>query len=310
MEKLVKMESWLISKINVYGGYYLRTGVFSYVDFRRRHLNEPAAAISFYAIFSVFPLLAFTAYLVGVITGKADNQAATMVMNILTDFVPGIQGWIQNGLFAIVKGKNVDNWVNAILLAWAAHGFFQAANSAVSQVPASHEHSHKSQIENIFYAAVTLTLFAGILAAVIYTEFLSSAKALPAVMIPGNNPVFQNYFWQFTKSGALLACTAIFCTACLYYVLIPYALRFRYAVLGGILFSGLLAASRAFYWVYLHYNKGSIENVYGAFSTLILIMLWVHFISNCFVFSCLYAYHLDQGTAGKSKSSPGHKHAA
>jgi membrane protein len=309
MDKLVKIESWLINKVNVYGGLYLRTLVAAYADYRHRHLNEPAAAISFYAIFSVFPLLAFTAYLVGVITGKGDSQAATMVMGILTDFVPSIEGWIKNGLFAIVKGKNVDNWVNAILLAWAAHGFFQAANSAVSKVPDTHEHKHKSHLENIFYAAITLTLFSGILAAVVYTEFVSSAKTIPYWILPTKNPVVEQFLYQFTKSGALLVTSAILFTAILYYILIPYALRIRYALLGALLFAGTLIMSRTFYWVYLHYNKGTIENVYGAFSTLILIMLWVHFISNCFVFSCLYAYHLDQATIGKTETKK-HKHAA
>jgi membrane protein len=297
MDALVKIENWIISKLKFHGGGSLHTAIVTYTDYRYRHLNEPAASISFYAIFSVFPLMAFSAYLVGEITGKGDTQSAAMVIKILTDFVPGMQHWIQDGLFNIVKGKSVNNWINAALLAWAAHGFFHAANSAINKIPNLHKPHHRSYIENTLLAALTLVLFAGLLAAVIYTEYLSSANVTPLWMIPIKNAMLQNFMLTVIQSGVFLGCTAVLATAALYYILIPYALRFRYALLGGALFSVLLITSRAGYWIYLHYNKGTIESVYGIFSALMLIMLWVHFVSNCFVFSCLYAYHLDKFSA-------------
>jgi uncharacterized BrkB/YihY/UPF0761 family membrane protein len=302
MEKLVRMETWLVRKLNVVGGKYLKNAIAGYADYRLRHFNEPAAAISFYAIFSAFPLLAFTAYMVGVITGKADGEAsASMVMNILTTFVPGIQGWIEKGLFAIVKGKAVHNFINGLLLAWAANGLFQAANSAIIKVPNTHKPVHKSYIENTFLGAVTLSLFVGLLATIIYTEYMSSVDTFPAWMLPIEIPWAREAALAVIKSGGLLACVGITFTGLLYYILIPKALKLRYALVGGVLFSALLVVSRSFYWVYLHYNKGTMESVYGAFTTLILIMLWVNFISNCFVFSGLYAYHLSESSQPQGK---------
>ena len=94
--------------------------------------------------------------------------------------------------------------------------------------------------------------------------------------------------------GVLLAVTAVVSTGLMYYMLIPGALGIKNALLGGVLFSVLLVASRMGYWIYIRYSGDAISSVYGAFSALILIMLWVHFVSHCFIFSCLYAYHLHQ----------------
>jgi uncharacterized BrkB/YihY/UPF0761 family membrane protein len=297
MEKLVNIEHWLVKKLNFIGGKHLRTAVSGYADYRLRHFNEPAAAVSFYAIFSAFPLLAFAAYMVGVITGKADGEAsASMVMNILNTFVPGVQGWIEKGLFAIVKGKPVNNLINGLLLAWAANGLFQAANSAIIKIPNDHKHTHKSYIETTFLGAVTLTLFASLLSMIIYTEYVSSIEVIPQWLLPIENMTVRDAVITLIKSGVVLACAGILLTGLVYRILVPQ-LKFKNALIGGVLFSGLLVVSRSFYWVYLHYNKGTMENVYGAFTTLILIMLWVNFISNCFVYSGLYAYHLNQNTA-------------
>ncbi|MBL7714525.1 MAG: hypothetical protein JNL01_03590, partial [Bdellovibrionales bacterium] len=81
---------------------------------------------------------------------------------------------------------------------------------------------------------------------------------------------------------------------------------------GALVFTALLFASRSAYWIYIHYNKANIQSSYGIFSTLILIMLWVHFCVSCLLYGCLYAWHLDHdGQAGHGAGhGGGHGHEA
>ncbi|MBI3543414.1 MAG: YihY/virulence factor BrkB family protein [Deltaproteobacteria bacterium] len=273
------------------------TAITALSDWKDRHLGGEAASVSFYAIFSVFPLLAFSVYLVGTLSGNGDHSAAAkLVLAMLRDFVPGMQNWIEKGLFDAIKGSAATSWVNGALLAWSGLGFFGAVLSAVERLPENAHDEHRAHLTQFVLAAVTLALFGAFLSTLVFCEMAGKSARIPAWLQELPFEV-QDALYFGARTRVLLGVVSVAIVATLYKLLLPVKLRIRSAVIGALVFTGLLLASRSVYWIYLHYNKHSIESTYGIFSALILIMLWVHFCVSCLLYGCLYALHLDKAAA-------------
>src|SRR5437016_3560133 len=126
------LEQKLISKGNAFAAYLLKTALVAFSDYKQRQIKTAAASVSFYAIFCVFPLLAFLVYIVGLLIGTAEaTKSAPIALKILRDYVPAMQEWIEKGLFDVIKGHAAINWVNALLLGWSSLGLFSALSAAM-----------------------------------------------------------------------------------------------------------------------------------------------------------------------------------
>ena len=278
----------------------MNTAIAAFSDYKGRHLGNQAASVSFYAIFSVFPLLAFTVYLVGQLIGDEGHaRSAPMVLRMLREFVPAMQTWIEKGLFDVIKGNAVTSWMNAVLLGWSGLGLFKALLAAIESLPEDHQHEHRAHTTQLALATATLGLFAVFVATIVFCEMAGKTDRIPFWLQTLPLEV-QDILYFGAHTRTLLGLVSIGIVMSLYKLLLPVKVSFRASLVGSLVFTGLLLASRSVYWIYLHYNTHAIQSSYGIFSTLILIMLWVHFCVSCLMFGCLYALHLDQvtGAAG------------
>lgn len=307
MSKISNIEDKVISGTNQMAQKLVSTLISAFLDYKHRHLGLPAASVSFYVIFSVFPLLAFSVYLVGKMIGDNSNSlSAQMVLTTLRDFVPGMQSWIEKGLFDVVKGNSASSWMNAVLLGWSGVGLFSALLNAMGSLPNDHEHHHRAHIAQFTLAGAMLGLFTAFMSTLMFTEMVNAAGILPDWM--DRWPAFvKTIFFYGAKTKILLALVSVGFVMSTYILLCPVKITVRSAFIGSLVFTGLLFLSRSAYWIYIHYNKANIQSSYGIFSTLILIMLWVHFCVSCLMYGCLYGLHLDQAN-GKGANGHGGSH--
>lgn len=308
--KLTSLEDKLIHSGNHMAQKVTAAAISAFTDYKHRHLGIRAASVSFFVIFSAFPLLAFCVYLVGQMVGDANpSVSAPMVLQMLRDFVPGMQKWIEKGLFDVIRGNSVTSWVNAVLLGWSGLGLFSALLSAMESL--DDHHKHRAHMTHILLAILTLSIFAVFISTIVFTRMAVKSDQIP-FWLQGVPDGVQKALFFLARTKILLIAVSIGCVASTYKFLSPIKLTIRSAVAGALMFTSLLFLSRSAYWIYLHYNQQSIQSTYGVFSALILIMLWVHFCVNCLMYSCLFSIHFDRmsGVASSSNSHQDHSHAA
>jgi membrane protein len=291
---VAKFERRLITAVTRLAKHYTATAVGALSDYHDRHIAGQAASVSFYAIFSIFPLLAFSVYLVGQLVGdEARGDSTAIVLQILRDYVPAMQHWIEKGLFGAISGYTATNWVNAALLGWSGLGLFEALLEGIESLPEAHPHGRRAHVTQAALGVLTLALFAVFIVTVAFCEVVGKASQTPFWLrdLPFE---LQDVLYYGARSHVLLGVMSVGIVMAIYKILMPVKLSLRSAFVGGLVFTGLHLLSRSAYWIYLHYNKHEIDTSYGAFSALILVMLWVHFSVSCLLYGALFALHLDE----------------
>lgn len=308
MGVLNQVESNISNSFRAFVMRWIHASVDAVDDYYHRELDHSAASVSFYAIFSIFPLMAFLVFAAAELTGSSSTgEAASVALGGFKQIVPAIDGWIEQALLDVLRMTSVDNWLNGVLLAWSGASFFAALQTAASLLPPkdllTSRIGTQSRIVRTFLAALTLGLCALLGLTLIICEFLGRSDKIP-VWLQGLPYAYQDIIYWSGRSGVLLAFVSISTIAAIYKILIPCKLSVRSAIAGAVFCSGLLVASRSLYWIYLHYQGAGIQSSYGAFSKLILNMLWIHFVVNCVLFCGLFALHLDRATARQAIARP------
>ncbi len=259
-------------------------------DYKLRHINVSAASVSFYAIFSVFPLLAFLAYLVGQVSGSTDGVTSThFMMNWVSEYLPGTQAWIGKSLLGAVKANSVSTWTNGALLAWSGLSLFTAIESVFEHLP-QHEHqARRGHVTRAFLILLTFVLSVGLALIVLTSELASHSPSFGYALPEGIRAAVV----LGARNGILSGIASILIVGSLYWILLPFRIRLRYAFGTALMFSMLLLSSKSIFSIYRTHSQARLQSTYGAFSTLVVLALWVHFLVSCGVFCALFAYHLE-----------------
>jgi membrane protein len=301
MGLLYRIENRVAGGLRSMASRWTRVGVEALTDYHRRELDHEAASVSFYAIFSLFPLMAFLVFVVAELTGSPSaNDTAPVVLAILKQLMPNVDGWIEQGVLEILRLNAVDNWLNAILLAWSGMRFFSALLTALSSTPdtdaARAKAASRSKAVRTLLAGVTLLLSSVLVVTLVICDFLARSPKIPP-WLQGLPYAYQDLIYLGGRTGVLLSLVSVATIAALFKVVLPCRLSLRAAVSGAALCSALLVLSRSAYWIYLHYQGSQIQSNYGAFSALVINMLWIHFVVNCVLYCCLFALQLDRDRA-------------
>lgn len=270
---------------------FLRVLLSTATDYKLRHINVHAASISFYAFFSIFPLLAFLAYVASQMAGETDASGGTrLVLQLVHEFLPGSQRWLEQGLANVIAANRAANWMNGALLAWAGFSLFTAIESVLEHLP-QHEHqAHRSHLARAFYTLITFALCAFLALAVLTSELALRTGKLPPLFADLPAPLYTMLLFAF-RSGLMTLITSVAVVGTLYKALIPFRIRARYAYGCAVLFTALLFVSETLFRFYLSQQQAAFQSSYGTFSTLVVLALWVHFLVNVGIAGALFAYH-------------------
>lgn len=241
----------------------------------KRHGTRQAAALSYYAVFSVFPLILLLAVVVSEAVGPAVAQEKIMEGLILflpeeTDTITLIHSSIeqalnQSGSFGLIAGVG---------LIWSALGLFSNLTSALDrifQVPAS----RSMWVERVMAFVMTLGLIV-----LVATSFIASGvlRLIDALLLASPN-IWIRIGMLFLPFGLNM---------------VIFVMLFRYvparyvnwdaiwpaAILGGV---ALELGKAAFAW-YLT-NLAEFQFVYGSIATVIVLMLWAYLMAGIFLIS-------------------------
>lgn len=247
------------------------------------HDMKQAAALSYYAVFSVFPLSLLLAVVIGSILGPAVAQQ--QISQGLALFLPEETqtiGLVQDSLQQALEQGISFGLVALAGLIWSALGLFSNLTSALDrifQVPAS----RSMWTERLLAFAMTL----GMIALVITTFITSGVLRLVDAFLLSNTSVWIRIGTYFLPFGLNM---------------VIFVLLFRYvpkrhvnwdavwpaAIMGAF---ALEAAKQVFAW-YLG-GLANYQFVYGSIATAIILMVWAYLVASIFLIHAEFCSQLN-----------------
>ncbi len=232
---------------------------------------EAAASISFYAIFSLFPLL-----LAMIVTGSfilESKQVQGWVLGIVNDFFPVAQRLIERNIQRVLELRGTVGVVALVGLVWSATGVLMALARNINL--AWPEAKSRNFVED---RAVALGMVTGLALLLILSSVANTVlNVLARLSIPilGDIAVQETSLWRILLSiGPRL--TLFLALWGLYRWIPNTAVRWRDAFWGAVIAASAgEIANYGFTW-YLSSGIARYELVYGSLGTVVALMLWIY----------------------------------
>ncbi|HWU38512.1 MAG TPA: YihY/virulence factor BrkB family protein [Candidatus Acidoferrum sp.] len=258
-----------------------------------------AAAIAFYWLLAIIPLLLLGTSVIGYLLGSSD-QAVDEMMRIARRMIPRATAHdVENFLRALIQSRHVTGVLGIGFLLWAAMGVFEMIASSLTRLTGGKE--TRSYLRRKFVALVMMSTVGFLFMATLIggwlltawpniEEILGVRITLPAFL---TNPTFPHYFASIFV-GALLAVV--------YRIAPVQGIGWPAAIVGATVGAVLWHQARVvFNWYVTHYGRYNI--LYGILGGSIGLVLWILYTAIILLFGGLLADVLDRnGRAPKSRT--------
>jgi membrane protein len=231
-----------------------------------------AQAIAFTALFALLPLTLVAVAMLAFIYGT--DQGLSRAHAVIQLYVPQIQDLIANNLDAIVRYRGVTGIVGLLGLVWSGKNLFQALTYALNR---SLGIVHFRHIVWDVLIALVLVPFAGIV--------LVMAIVLPVIitlLVQFVGLESLRYVPQITSYA--VAFVLVFATSAILYAYLPNRHpRWSSVIPGALVCAVLYSIAQIAFAVYTTYAASAFA-IYGAFSALWVLLLWLDLIGVIFLF--------------------------
>lgn len=238
-----------------------------FVDDDCMHL---AAAISYYALFSLFPMLLGLISILGFVLGSSIVQAR--LMDAIAAYLPGSASFVGETFDRLVAARGTVGIVATLGLLWSAMSVFAAVRKSLNvawNLSKSRHIVHQKVLE--------LGLVLGVACLVVLSVALSAAFSIVRefeIPLLGLRPFEHELLWS--TLGILVPFGFTFLVFVLVYKVVPNTdVLWREAVLGALVASPLFELSKnAFVWY--AQDIGRYELVYGSVGAVMALLMWVY----------------------------------
>lgn len=266
--------------------------------FSRNGCFDHAAAISFYAFFSLIPLMVLITAALGFILGTHEGLL-DRVIEIARKSLPYMTGRIINDLRGLATGWKAFGLAGLIFLLTSAEMVLDAMASSLSGIFGTEKRFGFFRRKVVNFFVLILAIFAALVSvsitavSIILQEFEISFFGLEKVYY-----LLQSFAFRFVLPFVLTVAVI----AVVYRILAGANLNFRYAFYGSLIFSTLWEGAKHFFaWyvsTYPSYNK-----FYGSLGALMVFLLWIFYSANIFLFSACLARAAYENRPGAGKNN-------
>jgi membrane protein len=235
-----------------------------------------AAAIAYYAIVSLFPLLLLIISAAGFIL-KGDFQQ--QVLSLGSRYLPGNSlGFVRENISAVIDSRGSLTILGVVGLVWSASLMFDAINEAVNAAWGV-THPERFLVSKLKSITMVFLLLLFVLGSVAFTTQAALFDRFGSLFL--RNPPGQ-WIWNFGHyalsllgyvSSMALTVTAFVLT----YLYLPrYPVRLQEVVLGAAL-AGITweVSKQVFVWYVT--TIADYSKVYGPVSAVLILLIWTHF---------------------------------
>ncbi len=244
-----------------------------------------AAALAYYTIFSLAPLLIITIAIAGLVLGPAAVQGQLYGQldawigpdgsELIQTMIASTQG-TNSGLIATVVGT-----ITLILGAIGVFGQLQEAFNAIWHVPESKGAGWRGQIEErVASLLMVLALGAFLLISLLTSAILAALNTWAEGLLPG-----APWVWDVLHQGvSLLILSGLF--AAMFKKVPDVSIKWSDVWPGAILTAVLFTIGRSLIDLYLSFS--SVASAYGAAGALIVILVWVYYSALIILFGAVF----------------------
>jgi membrane protein len=243
---------------------------------------ELGAALAYYAVFSIAPILVIALAIAGKLYGPQAAQG--QLFDRLQQMVgPTVAEALEKSLsYSYRSGSGwLATLLGIILLVFGALGVFiqlQASLNAIWKVEPKQGRGVGGVVRDRFVSFLLVLLIGGLLVAALAANAMLAAisQFFPGDALPGGVVLWQGLRWVI--SFGLL--TVLF--AIIYKVLPDAKVLWRDVWVGAAVTAGLFTLGN--YLIGLYLGRSSVTSTYGAAGSLVVLLLWVYYSSQTLLF--------------------------
>lgn len=253
-------------------------------NFNRHNCFTSAAAISYYAFFSLIPLMLIISAVLGFVLGTRAGLLDKVIL-MVKENIPYLSDSITVNLKGLSRTWKTFGWLGVLSLISSAELVLGATADALSAIfGTTGKHGFlKRKIINM--VGLLLAILASLLSISLtaFSIILKNTK----VNIVGIGLVYrviQSVAFKFVLPFLVVAIIV----AVVYKLISGSSLTFRFAMYGSILFSLLWEAAKQLFAWYVS-NFPSYNKFYGSLGAIMVLLIWIFYSSNIFLFSAAVA---------------------
>jgi membrane protein len=240
-------------------------------SFDEQHGAEAAASISYYSLFSMFPLLLFLVSILGFFINEIG--APIEIAELITQAIPISRDLVYNNLIQILNARSLGGIIGLIGLMWAASSVFITVSRNINR--AWSDASIRNVIQNRLVAFTMIVILLVLTGGWIASTILFSL--VPKIVIPffGEIDIFQTQTWNYLSN--LLPWSLAFLILLGLYFWIPNTqVKWKEAFWGALTASiALNLATRVFTWL-MSSGFATFDILYGSLGTALALLTWVY----------------------------------
>ncbi len=230
--------------------------------------QDLAAAISFWAFFSIFPLMIGILALTGYFLQSAELKVR--VFEVLTDLLPGSAPLVRNNLETVMLHRGTMGWISIGGLLWTAGKGFGVIIRAVNQTLAAKRTGTwlLSSVRSFAMSVAVSVLMIISVSMTIAVEIVLKPKLLARM---GIGAVEISHL-----TGRGLSLALVFLIFVVIYRLAPYVkVQWRQVLPGAFLATVLFELGKSAFVFYLD-RWAHFEAIYGPLTSTIVLLLWLY----------------------------------
>jgi len=255
-----------------------------------------AAAISFYALLSLIPVLFLVIALTGYVIGSSDDIYQA-VLQWVREFIPHLSEDLTGNLEWVVQNRGRLSWLGLGALVIAASLVFQAVEFALDRVftvPRKRSFWRSRLLSVCVVVGMGLVMLFSFYVGVL----VHALRADPTLAPLGRSivmPLARGLGLQYLTSVALIV--AAFTLSLRVF---PHApVSWREAFVGGCIGAALWEIGRRIFLWYLA-NLAQFYVVYGSLGALVAVMVWIYMSASIFLYAAELVVALQRAERGTS----------
>lgn len=243
-----------------------------------------AAAMSFYAFFSLIPLMILITASVGFVFGTHAGLL-DRVIEMVRQGLPYLSERFINDLRGLSDKWQSYGWVGLLFLIYSTEMVLGATSEALTAIFGTTQRYGfvRRKVLNLFVLllAILASLISLVMTAVsiVFTRHNIEVAGVKLLISLIDSLVFKLVLPFF-----LMACMV----AVVFKILSGPNMSLRYSFYGSLLFTVLWESAKQLFAWYVS-NFGSYNKFYGSLGTLMILLLWIFYSSNIFLFSACIA---------------------
>ena len=239
-----------------------------------------AAAISFYALFSLLPLMFLLFSFIGFILGT-ETWLLERTLEFVKESLPYLSNAIVEDVKGLVANRKVFGWLGVILLIWSAEFVILALRDAMNLIFGKEEKMGFIKARLVVWG----TFFIWCVVFLISIGLPVAAEILSRVKIAALGIDISYYLAKsITFKYFLPAVIMVIAVACIFKIMLGKNIKIRHAILGSMIFSVLWEAAKHLFALYLA-HFGSFNKMYGSLGAIMIMLLWIFYSAIILLFS-------------------------